>query len=245
MIPLRDRNPTVDPPVVTWTLIALNGVVFLFQLLIGPAADQELVMQFGVIPKVLASGSVFVPAESHGTLEVLLTPFTSMFLHGGFAHVVGNMWFLYVFGDNVEDALGKLRYVVFYVASGLVAVLVQVLADPTSGLPMIGASGAISGVLAGYVALYPSARVVTLLPIFVFIQLIEVPAYLFIVVWFAMQLLSGLGSIGATTGGVAWWAHVGGFLAGLVLVRWLADPKRYADRVKARMPRYREFHDYD
>ncbi len=221
MIPIRDLNPSRTRPVVTYALIAINAAVWLYQVFLylggGAAAMNAFVYQFGAVPHWLTSG------EHAGSY---VTPLTSMFMHGGWMHVIGNMWFLWIFGDNVEDALGKVKYVVFYVLCGLIAVVAQVIIDPDSTVPMVGASGAIAGVLGGYVLLYPRARVLTLVPIVFFITFMELPAFLFIFVWFGFQLLSGFVSLGqmseATQGGVAFFAHVGGFLAGLALVKLMA-----------------------
>lgn len=214
MIPLRDINPVQTRPVVTYVLIAINVVVWLCEVAVlltaGPHELGVLVSEWGMVPdKLLGPGH---PMD-------WLTPLTSMFMHGGWFHVIGNMWFLWVFGDNVEDALGRPRYVAFYVLCGLAAVVAQVAIDPGSSVPMVGASGAIAGVLAAYVVLYPRARVLTLVPIFIFIQFVELPAFLFIFVWFGMQLLSGYASLGDMgEGGTAFFAHIGGFIAGLALV---------------------------
>lgn len=224
MIPLRDRNPTTTTPYVTYALLAVNVAVFLYELSLGPLM-QTFVERFGVVPFFLTSGAV--PGS-------LVTPVTSMFLHGGWAHILGNMWFLYVFGDNVEDRLGHARYLVFYLASGLGAAALQVAIDPSSTVPMVGASGAISGVLGAYAALFPGARVLTLVPIFVFIQFIELPAVLLIAGWFLLQLLQGVLSLGVSAqGGIAFFAHIGGFVAGLALIRVL-KPKP-----PSRIPVYR------
>ncbi len=222
MIPIRDLNHTRRTPVVTWALIATNVLIFVGSLSGGEVGAEDLVMRFGVIPDVIANGSWTLPRASGGALGSWVTPFTSMFLHGGLLHLGSNMLFLHIFGDNVEDILGRGRFVLFYLLCGLGAVVGQILIDPTSMVPMIGASGAISGVLAGYMTLFPHARVVTLIPIFIFIHFMEVPAGIFIVLWFVLQLVQGylsLGMIAEGAGGVAWFAHIGGFLAGLVCIR--------------------------
>ena len=233
MIPIRDLNQTRRTPVVTWALIAANVLIFVASLSLGSRGSEALVMRFGVIPDVLVNGSWALPREAGGALGSWVTPFTSMFLHGGLLHLGSNMLFLHVFGDNVEDVLGRGRFVLFYLLCGLGAVVGQILVDPTSMVPMIGASGAISGVLAGYVTLFPHARVVTLIPIFIFIHFMEVPAGIFIVLWFVLQLVQGylsLGMIAEGGGGVAWFAHIGGFLAGLVFIRLLYKKKPRARR---------------
>ena len=204
MIPLRDINPTRRVPFVTYAIIALNIAVFVYQyIVLTPTLNELLVRRHGVMPYYLLSG--YGPALS--------TPLTSMFMHGGLGHLMSNMWFLHVFGDNVEDALGRLRYFLFYLLTGVAAVIAHVLVDPSSKLPLVGASGAISGVLGAYVLLFPRARVVTFVPIFFFFEL---PAFFFILIWFGMQVLSSFGSLSATaTAGIAFMAHVGGFVAGV------------------------------
>lgn len=212
MIPLRDRNPTRSVAVLTYLLIALNAVVFLYQVSLGDAASGAFVERFGMLPYALTV--LHHPGSS-------ITPFTSMFMHGGWMHLIFNMWSLHIFGDNIEDALGSIRFVLFYVACGLVAAAAQLLIDPTSTVPMIGASGAIAGVLGGYLRLFPYARIVTLIPIFIFMLVRELPATVFIVLWFLIQLVGGvesLASLGDQTGGIAFFAHIGGFVAGLLLV---------------------------
>lgn len=224
MIPIRDINQTRRTPIVTWAIIGANLLVFMLSLSLDRAETETLVMRFGVIPDVIVNGNWTAPRIDGGALGSWVTPYTSMFLHGGLLHLGSNMLFLHVFGDNVEDVLGRGRFLLFYVLCGLGAVLGQVLVDPDSVVPMIGASGAISGVLAGYMTLFPHARVVTLIPIFIFIHFMEVPAAIFIVLWFALQLVQGylsLGMIAEGGGGVAWFAHIGGFLAGLLCVRVL------------------------
>jgi membrane associated rhomboid family serine protease len=213
VIPLRDRNPTRSTPIVTYLLIGINVAVFAFQASLSPHGERAFVSRFGFVPLMLE--------HRH-----YVTAFTSMFLHGDIWHILFNMWSLAIFGDNIEDALGKLRYVLFYVLCGLLAALAQYAIDPLSGVPMVGASGAIAGVLAAYLRLFPRARVLTLIPLLFFFFLRELPASIFIGFWFALQLLSGVGMLGgAIGGGVAVFAHIGGFLAGMWLVRALI-PKR-------------------
>jgi membrane associated rhomboid family serine protease len=223
VIPIRDNNRTRRTPVVTWGLIVVNMLVFGGSLVFGASEAETLVMRFGVIPDVVVHGDWGLPRSEGGALGSLVTPFTSMFLHGGLLHLGSNMLFLHVFGDNVEDVLGRGRFLVFYALCGLGAAAGQVMVDTNSMVPMIGASGAISGVLAGYVMLFPHARIVTLVPIFIFIHFMEIPAGIFIVLWFVLQLVLGYLSLGILaeggSGGVAWFAHIGGFLAGLVCIR--------------------------
>jgi membrane associated rhomboid family serine protease len=188
-------------PVVNYAIIAANVVVFLYEASLGNRADAFIV-HWGLVPR-------------HFGLANLLT---SMFLHGGWLHLLGNMLYLYIFGDNVEDRLGHVRYLLFYLLCGFAAGGAQALSSPGSNLPMVGASGAIAGVSGAYFLFFPSARVVTLVPIFFFLQVMEVPAVFFLLIWFLWQLMSGVASLGsAAGGGVAFWAHIGGFVAGMVL----------------------------
>jgi len=221
MIPLRDTVRSNTIPVVNYLLIVLNGAVFFFELSLGRHLDT-FILHHGLVPArftgVMQSGGLH--------LSAFVPVFTSMFLHGGWLHLLGNMLFLYIFGDNVEDRFGHFRYLAFYLVAGVAAAATQVYFNPDSEMPMVGASGAIAGVLGAYVFLFPTARVVTLIPIFFFFQIVELPAYLFLGIWFALQMVSGLLSlgIGGDAGGVAWWAHVGGFAAGAVLFPFLRKP---------------------
>jgi membrane associated rhomboid family serine protease len=213
MIPLRDVIPSRTTPYVTVGLVSLNVLVFLYQFSLGPAVNQ-FVLQFGLVP---ADFSWF-------------TVLTSMFLHGGFLHVGGNMLYLWIFGDNVEDRMGHGRFLAFYLLCGVAAALGQTFTSPDSRIPMVGASGAVAGVMGAYFILYPHSRIVTLLP-FIFIQIVEVPAVYFLGIWFAMQFLNGVGSIATATGGepaggIAFWAHVAGFAAGVVGVFVFRRPER-------------------
>ncbi len=217
MIPLRDTIPSSRVPAVNLTLIALNCACFLYELKLGHEF-YHVVQVFGL-----------VPARFHhlGLLGVVPL-FSSMFLHSGWLHLAGNMLFLYIFGDNVEDRLGHARYLGFYLLSGAAAGLAQVYVLPASRLPMIGASGAIAGVTGAYFLFYPTARVVTLVPIFFFFQIIEVPAVVFLLLWFLLQLLYGVVTVtaaGHAVGGVAWWAHVGGFIFGMIAAPLLAPAR--------------------
>ncbi len=241
VIPLRDLNPTRRAPVLNYVLIALNVVVWLYQAGLNdwalggtPTTEFEMfVKRWGAVPYYLTQEPSFAS---------YLTPFTSMFMHGGWLHLIGNMWFLHVFGDNIEDELGRARYFAFYILSGLGAVALQVAIDPGSRMPMVGASGAIAGVLGGYMMLHPRARVLTLVPIFVFIQFVELPAFLFIFVWFGLQLLYGMTSLGApeaAAGGIAFFAHIGGFLVGLAIVRLFRLPPDERGPVQVQRPNVR------
>ncbi|MGC8594264.1 MAG: rhomboid family intramembrane serine protease [Candidatus Kryptoniota bacterium] len=213
MIPLKDRNPSYSIPYVNYLIIGINAIVFFYELSLGPQLDRFF-MTYGLIPD-----RFFYLARHHELMLGRFVPFfTSMFIHGGWLHIIGNMWFLFIFGDNVEDELGHSKYLIFYILSGLAAATLQIYIDPGSSIPTIGASGAISGVLGSYIVLFPRARILTLIPIFFFFDIIELPAFLFIGIWFLMQFFSGIEALGIdTTGGVAWWAHVGGFIFGLFI----------------------------
>jgi len=216
MIPLKDRNPTRRIPVVNISLIVLNVALFLYEARLGPALEPFL-YRYGMIPR-LVSQEAF---NGGIRLGILGTLFSSLFLHGGWLHLIGNMLYLWVFGDNVEDKLGRSRYLVFYLVCGLSAGAVHVLVDPLSQVPTIGASGAISGVLGAYLLMFPKARVLTLIPIFIFLQVTELPAYVLLGLWFVLQFFYGMLSLDSQAsglGGVAWWAHIGGFGAGVLLV---------------------------
>ena len=215
MIPLHDDNPTQSTPVLTIVLIAICILVYFFQAALGPRGGEMIIYSLGVIPAVLldkvelSRDLVLIPAE--------LTVFTSMFLHGGFLHLAGNMLYLWIFGNNIEDALGKFRFLIFYFVCGIVAAFGQIMQDPASTIPMIGASGAISGVLGAYMLLYPHARILVLVPLGFYMQMMKIPAGWVLGFWFVLQLLSSV-LTGSEGGGVAWFAHIGGFLAGMVLV---------------------------
>jgi len=230
VIPLRDNNPRTTTPYVTWGLIGLNTLVFLNEVLMGAYGMRTFVVHFGLLPArisdLLYQGApIWYPG--------VYVPFlTSMFLHGGWWHLGGNMLYLYVFGDNVEDVLGHVRFLLFYLVCGVGASLAHFLVYPSSMVPVVGASGAIAGVLGAYILIFPRARVLTLVPIFFFLQFLELPAQLLLGIWFLMQFFNGflsLGPVGMAGGGVAWWAHIGGFLLGIGLAAVL--PKRRRQRV--------------
>src|SRR3990167_3639547 len=213
MIPIKDTIPSRSYPFINISLMMANILIFFYQLSLGDQLEQFL-FTYGLIP-----ARFFLwdqPLSDH------LSPlFTAMFLHGGWFHVLGNMLYLWIFGDNVEDRLGHLPYLIFYLLCGLGAALVQTFINPYSPFPMIGASGAIAGVLGAYFLLFPYARIVTLVPIFFFLQVIELPAFIFLFFWILMQFLSGTAAIGHAnqiTGGVAWWAHIGGFFSVILLL---------------------------
>ena len=237
MFPYRDDNPTLRTPVVTIGIIALNTAVWV--LVQGMGMDPALtrsVCELGLIPgeflgTIPAGTAVPLGPDSQCVLgygAVWVTPLTSMFLHGGWLHLIGNMWFLWLFGNNVEDSMGRLRYGLFYVLAGLGAAATQTLLSPTSAVPMVGASGAISGVMGAYVILYPTVQVHMIVVLVVFITRIVVAAYLMLGYWFLLQLLGGAASLGSA-GGVAFWAHVGGFLVGALLVGLFRNPALVAE----------------
>jgi len=213
MFPISDDNPRLNTPVVTWALIGACVLVFLWQFLLGQEQGQIAVFQFGMIP-----ARLFGEVElSRAAVPAWSTVFTSMFMHGGFLHLALNMLFLWVFGDNVEDSMGHLRYLVFYLVCGVAAAMTQALINPDSTIPMIGASGAISGVLGAYLLLHPYATVRVLIFIVLFVTVVHVPAMFVLGLWFLTQL--GSAALTQTDGpGVAFWAHVGGFVAGMALV---------------------------
>jgi membrane associated rhomboid family serine protease len=225
MLPLRDDQPSYSTPYVTWFLIVLNILIYLFQATLDRRSSELLAMQFGEVPAHLAA--FLAGSHRYSVPQVVLPFFTSMFLHGGWAHVLGNMWFLYIFGDNVEDYLGHFKYLVFYLMSGLIAMATQVAIYPHSNVPTIGASGAIAGVLGAYLVLYPRARVLT----WFFVFIVYIPAWFVLGEWFVMQFLYGTASLSAAQagrdlGGVAFWAHVGGFVAGMLMIKVFPERAR-------------------
>jgi membrane associated rhomboid family serine protease len=238
IIPINDENPTLRTPVVTVALLLALGLVWVF--VQGAGFDERAiaisVCNLGLVPGEItgrAALGAWVPLGEGMRCVVdaepinIYTPLTSMFLHGGWAHLLGNALFLWIFGNNVEDSMGRLRFLVFYVLCGLAAAAAQVAVNPASAVPMVGASGAISGVLGAYLVLYPKVRIRVLLVLFIFIQVISVPAYLVLLEWIVVQLISGLPQLGAVkgaSGGVAFFAHIGGFVAGLLLVKLFENP---------------------
>jgi membrane associated rhomboid family serine protease len=229
MIPLKNLRPRTHSPAVTLALIVINFIVFFYQLTLDPRALQSFIMTYSMVP----ARAQLALAHSQYTLAQGFFPlFTSMFLHAGWLHIIGNMWFLWLFGPNVEDRLGHLPYLGFYLVCGLGAGIAQTLFSLGSTIPGLGASGAIAGVLGAYVVFFPSSRILTLVTLFFWWFFARLPAVLFIGLWFAVQFLSGLGSLGsAQAGGVAWWAHVGGFLLGMLLVSGMRriQPEIYYD----------------
>jgi membrane associated rhomboid family serine protease len=214
MIPLRDSIKSRTLPYVNYTIIAICALVFAYELAIGERLDQ-LLMTMWLTPSRVA-GSVF---EGRFSITPVVTLFTSMFLHGGWMHLIGNMLYLYIFGDNVEDRLGHGGYAAFYLMAGVGAALTEVYFQQESIAPMIGASGAIAGVLGAYFLLYPRSRVLTVIPLFVFFPIVEVSAFFYLGFWFLLQFLQGYLTAGPTAaGGIAWWAHAGGFVVGALLL---------------------------
>jgi membrane associated rhomboid family serine protease len=242
MFPYRDENETVRPAVVTYALIAANvGAWLLVQGAGSGMALARSVCELGLIPGEL---TLSAPPGTRFPMGPGLLCFTdpgrqvshlvtSMFLHGSWMHLLGNMWFLWLFGNNVEDSMGRLRFLAFYLLSGLTAALAQVVTGPDSVIPMVGASGAISGVMGGYLVLYPRVRVFAMIPLGFFLQSVALPAWMMLVYWLLLQFVSGLTVRGQESGGVAFWAHIGGFLAGVVLVKLFARPD-YLEAHRAR-----------
>ena len=223
MIPLRDENPSRTVPAVTRVIIALNVLMFVYEIGLGPSL-KPFMMEWGLVPERLTLALRF---HEESWLAPGLTLLTSMFLHGGWMHLIGNMWYLWIFGDNVEDRFGHAGYLLFYLGAGIVAALVQYATNPVSGLPTVGASGAIAGVLGAYAMAFPRARVITLVPLFVFIQIIPLPALLVLGLWFVIQFFSGTLALASTmTGGIAFWAHIGGFAFGALAMLVLGRDRR-------------------
>jgi membrane associated rhomboid family serine protease len=259
LFPLKDNIPTRRTPVVTIALIAANVLVFLLQLrgggtLFGGPTDQAVV-DWGVIPyevtnpgehcelsqdQVVCEGQPGVTGQADDQPATVVTAFSSMFMHAGLLHIGGNMLFLWIFGNNVEDSMGRLRFVVFYLLGGLAAVGLQTAVDTDAAIPSIGASGAVAGVLGGYLLLYPRAKVLTLVFLVVFFAFIQLPAIAFLFIWFAQQAVFGLADLTSPTGeggGVAYFAHIGGFLFGLLLIKLFADRQQH-DYVQPKYPVY-------
>lgn len=217
MIPLRDTQPSHSTPFVTIAIIVINAMVFLHQVSLDSYELNHFIGRYAVVPDRLQYADLL----------------TSMFLHGGWMHLIGNMWFLWIYGDNVEDVLGHGKYLLFYLLCGVAAALAHALLAPYSRVPTLGASGAIAGVMGAYLVKFPRSRIITLVPVFIFLTTFEIPAAVMLVYWFALQLFSGVGSIGysnASQGGVAWFAHVGGFLAGIILIYAIGTRDRFRSR---------------
>ena len=227
MIPLRDNQATRRLTLINVMLIAANVAVFFYEVSLG-AGIQSFIYDYAMIPVRLTDALqggrevARIASEHTGGVPPIETIVTSMFLHGGLLHLAGNMLYLFIFGAAVEEAMGHLRFLFFYLACGIAAALATAAFAPASTVPVIGASGAIAGVLGAYFVLYPRAKLLTILPIFVLMYFVEIPAIVYLLIWFVAQLYSGLSQSGQSTGGVAWWAHVGGFLVGMILGPMLA-----------------------
>jgi membrane associated rhomboid family serine protease len=232
MIPIRDDTPRYSTPYVTYLLIALNVLVFLFEVALAPPVREAFIFQFGVIPvRVLAAVGLANVYAPHASVLPLLT---SMFLHASWLHLIGNMWVLWIFGDNIEDYLGHFAYLIFYLVSGFAASLAHILLNAGSTVPSVGASGAIAGIMGAYFLLFPSAKVLTLVPLIIFFTFIWLPAWIVLGYWFVLQFLSGAATqiayASRSGGGIAFWAHVGGFLAGIVMIKLM--PQRLNRRMR-------------
>jgi membrane associated rhomboid family serine protease len=213
MIPLRSSEPHYTRPTVTLVIIAVNVAVFLFQLTLPSYSQDRFIMHYGLVPDRFHYSAIL----------------TSMFIHGGFLHIAGNMWFLWIFGRGVEDLVGHAKYALLYFASGIAGALLFVLLNANSTIPTVGASGAIAGIMGAYLIKFPRAHIVTLVFIVIFITTIDIPAFFLLLYWFALQFFSGVGSVGSSQvsqGGVAWFAHVGGFIAGMLLVMLMPGVQR-------------------
>ena len=213
MIPLHDDNPTSIFPFVTLAIIGMCAMVFFWELSLGPATEQAF-YSYGAIPAVVVGGKLLPPQVD--VISAWMTVFTSMFMHGGWMHIIGNMLYLWIFGNNVEDAMGHGRFVVFYLVCGVAAFLAHAMLQVNSEIPTVGASGAISGVLGAYLLLHPRARVLVVIPLGFFLYTTRLPAGIVLAFWFIFQLLNSV--VAASESGVAWGAHVGGFVAGMVLI---------------------------
>lgn len=228
MLPLRDHNPSRSLTWVTWCLILINVLVFLYELTLQAGSEQALdsfVRVMGAVPYEITHG-VDLPPPNPTWLYFSL--FTSMFVHGGWVHLLGNVWYLFLFGNNIEDRMGSVRFLIFYLVCGLAAAFAQIAVASSSRIPLIGASGAIAGVLGAYLLLFPRARVDTLVFLGYFVRVVQIPALYVLGFWIVIQFFSGLASLGMpAAGGVAWFAHVGGFVAGLVLATPLRRQRRW------------------
>lgn len=228
MIPLKDTTPRHSFPFITVLLIVANFIVFFHQISLSPAAGDAFIRMYGLVPRRI---ELAMAGRHYSLVQAFVPLFTCMFLHGGWLHIIGNMWFLWIFGGNVEDRMGSASYLIFYVICGLGSGISQVAFSWGSAIPSIGASGAISGVLGAYILFFPRSRILSLVPLLIIWFLARIPAWIFIGLWFIVEFLSGLGSLTTeTSGGIAWWAHVGGFLLGVILAKSFASssPRRPA-----------------
>jgi membrane associated rhomboid family serine protease len=244
-LPLKDINPTTRPPVVTVGLIAVNALVFVYELSLGQRLGA-FIAGYGTVPYEITHATDLVGhyvgspiVQQPGPPLVWLTLITSMFMHGGFMHIFGNMLYLWIFGNNIEDLLGPVKFLLFYIVGGLIAAFSHIMSAPNSTVPTVGASGAVSAVLGAYLIAYPRAKVICLLFLVVFVQLVAVPAMVVLLFWFVIQALEGALSLGIEhTSGVAWFAHVGGFAAGMVGIKLLAGKELKRLRALRSPPRY-------
>jgi len=222
MFPIRDTLPSRSTPIVTYLLIGLNAVVFWFQISLPERALEAVMFRYGLVP-----ASFFHPYPGTSLAALLVPWITHMFLHGGWLHLIGNMWTLWIFGDNVEDRMGKLNFLIFYLLCGLAAATTQAFLHPAARVPMVGASGAISGVMGAYLILCRGSWIVLMIPIFFWPFFFAIPAALYLVYWFFLQWIAGTVSLAAgSAGGVAWWAHIGGFLFGVLFHPFFASGRR-------------------
>jgi membrane associated rhomboid family serine protease len=226
MIPFKDKNPSGTFPFVMVTLIGLNGALFIFELILGKNLEAFL-FQYGIVPVKVTYFLTHPSLDAEAIKDTFLPFLSSMFLHGGVVHILGNMWYLWIFGDNVEDRLGHFKFLGFYIVCGILASVVHVAVNRNIGVPCIGASGAIAGVLGAYMITFPKARVLCIIPIYFIWQIVELPAVVVLGFWFVIQLFVGVASIAPTGpgGGVAWWAHVGGFVFGVGLMLAMSRKK--------------------
>lgn len=231
MIPIRDDRPSFTTPFINYLLVLLNVAVFLFQhVLLPPQGERQFLSAFALVPIRVESAVGLAPPVANASVLPMLT---SMFLHAGWLHLIGNMWVLWIFGDNIEDYLGHFGYLIFYLVSGLAGSVLHVVFNPNSAIPSVGASGAIAGVMGAYFLLFPSARVLTLVPLIIFFTFVWLPAWIVLGYWFILQFLGGAATSIATSsartgggGGIAFWAHVGGFIAGIVMIKLLPQRMR-------------------
>lgn len=249
-LPLKDINPTQRTPYVTVALIAINVLVFLYEFSLGERVTS-FIASFGAIPYEITNATDLVGRyrgspiyHTEGPPVIWFTLVSSMFLHGGFMHLFGNMLYLWIFGNNIEDILGPVKFVIFYLGCGLVAALAHILSGPNSTIPTVGASGAVAGVLGAYLIAFPHARVVSLVFLGFFVRLVAVPAKFVLIFWFVIQAFQGVASLSAgVTGGVAWFAHIGGFLAGLIAIKLVAS--RQLRAIKTARDWHRDFKSRD
>jgi membrane associated rhomboid family serine protease len=218
LIPLRDSARSRTFPVVNLTIIILNLVIYFKEVTVEPYRLNQIFYTYGLIPADVLN-TIFTGAP---LTPVLINFITATFIHGGWVHVIGNMLFLWVFGDNVEDRLGHFKYLLFYLLAGIAGGVVHVITNPASTIPVVGASGAVAGVLGAYIIAFPRSRILALVPIIIIFTLMEIPAVIFIALWFFIQLFNGVASLGGAANPVAWWAHVGGFLMGMLLIKMMA-----------------------